>query len=128
VVVGSRAIVEARREAIQQLTGRMFAKVGIAGAFEKATDAFFMANGRGAQLIQRLKELKREYNVTAGGDKVAVASSNYHEDYFGKRFAIEERDGEPASSFCAAFGVERLTAAGLLTWGPSPSDWPEVFR
>jgi seryl-tRNA synthetase len=128
VFVGPRTAIETKREEIQQRTARLFAELGIRGDFAPASDAFFMANSRGAQIIQRLKELKREYNVAVDGEKVAVASTNYHEDYFGKRFAIEEADGRPASSCCTAFGVERLTALGLLTWGQAPRGWPEAFR
>jgi seryl-tRNA synthetase len=128
VVVGARDAVEKRRAEVQDLTDRTLATLCLAGAFEPATDAFFMGGNAGARLIQQLKELKREYVVTAGGDRVAVASSNYHEDYFGRRFSIRDTGDRPASSFCAAFGIERLTAAGLVIWGPSPDGWPEELR
>ena len=128
VVVGPRASVEAKREEIQKFTSRMFEDLGLPGEFEPASDAFFLGSSRGAKLIQQLKELKREYNATMHADRVVVASTNYHEDYFGKRFAIDEGGGRPASSCCTAFGIERLTALGLLVWGVSPADWPEVFR
>jgi hypothetical protein len=91
-----------------------------------ATDAFYLGEKSGARLIQQLKELKREYvTVLDGIAPVALCSINNHERYFAARFGLGDEDTE---STCVAFGLERLTAAGLLLWGPMPADWPEELR
>ena len=95
----------------------MFADIKMAGSFKVATDAFFLSSDRGARLVQKLKGLKREFTVTVDTTPVALASVNLHEDYFGRRFEITDGAGQTAWSCCAAFGIERLTAYGLLTWG-----------
>ncbi len=53
-----------------------------------------------------------------------MASINRHETYFGKKFAISAKD-EIAETCCIAFGLERLTAYGLLNWGLKETDWPD---
>ncbi len=103
-------------------------RLGLQGSFRPATDAFFLGANEGARLIQRLKGLKREYEVQSGFGPVAVASLNYHEDFFGTRFQITSQSGSAAHSLCLAFGLERLTACGLLEWGAEPQRWPAELR
>jgi seryl-tRNA synthetase len=128
VCIGSRDLVEIQKLELEELISTTFESIGLPGRFETATDAFFMGTGRGAQLIQQLKQLKREFQISIDANTTALASVNYHEDYFGSRFAITDCHGEPASSCCLAFGIERLTAAGILTWGPTPDNWPKELR
>jgi len=88
--------------------------LGLSGAMEPATDAFFGDPGRGRKLIQQLKKLKYELRMDAGQDGVlAVASFNLHESFFASRFDIAMADGSPAASGCAAFGIERWSLAYL---------------
>lgn len=128
VVVGRPDAIARRREGAVAALTAAFAAVGLGGDWAAATDAFFLGADEGARLIQKLKGLKREYAVSADGERVALASVNDHETYFGSRFGLRLDDGEAASSFCAAFGLERLTAYGLLLWGAEPAAWPEELR
>lgn len=128
VVVGSKNFVALTCAEVLAHLGRLFADLGLPGGFEPAVDAFFLASGRGARLLQQLKELKKEFQMPFETGPVALASVNQHEDYFGRCFDLHDDAGEPAHSFCAAFGLERLTAAGLLTWGSSPEKWPEALQ
>ena len=83
-------------------------RLGMPLRVQVATDPFFDPRGSRA-LAQVLVPVKEEF-VTDDG--VAVASLNYHRNFFGERAAIEI-DGEPAHTACAAFGVERwLDALG----------------
>lgn len=79
-----------------------------------ASDSFFFGDRLGAKVIQKLKGLKREYICSVGGEEIAVASLNKHEDFFGKRFDINTSKGSPVHSFCLAFGLERLVAAIIV--------------
>ncbi len=129
VVAGERDTVARRRDEVGRLLTAAFGLLGLGGGFAPATDAFFLGNDEGALLIQKLKGLKREFVVPWGDGGVAVASINDHEDYFARRFDLSGgHDGECASSFCAAFGIERLTAYGLLVWGAEAADWPEELK
>ncbi|MDQ6885129.1 MAG: hypothetical protein M3077_13000 [Candidatus Dormibacteraeota bacterium] len=124
VAVGTGSAVQNEASAIEGILAASFGGLGIAGGFRPATDAFFLPSGRGARIMQQLKGLKREFTSPLGGHDIALASINRHEDFFAGAFRIRLASGRPAHSFCVAFGLERLTAAGLLTWGPYPAQWP----
>lgn len=92
-----------------------------------ATDPFFAPTARGRGLLQRVKGLKRELLLPIGGGRrIAAASFNHHETFFGEAFDIRLPDGTPASSGCAAFGMERWLLAFLVAHGPDPVGWPEI--
>lgn len=124
VAIGSEAEVEATRAQLTALVASAFADLGLGGGLQPATDAFFLGQGDGAQRMQQLKGLKREYRVLDGTESIALASLNQHEDYFGRCFDIRAAGG-PAHSFCAAFGLDRLATFGLRIWGPQKSGWPD---
>jgi len=124
VIVGNARAVQAGRSEVTSRIGSSFAELGLMGALRPATDAFFLGSDRGARVMQQLKGLKQEYKVQDGAESVALASFNYHEDYFGRSFEIRA-GGELAHSFCAAFGLDRLTAYGLELWGSRPAHWPD---
>ncbi len=128
VVVGSQDFIAARRRDVQARIEKLFADLGLPGSFGTAVDAFFLGSHRGARLLQQMKELKKEFRTPLAMGPVALASVNHHEAYFGRRFGLRDAYGEHAHSLCAAFGLERLTAIGLLMWGPSPENWPEGLR
>lgn len=127
VVVGSAKTVDRKREEIERLLISTFKKLGLEGGFETATDAFFLGDKEGAKIIQKMKGLKHEFRVALPKGSVALASINNHEDYFAKCFEIKS-DKEIAYSFCAAFGIERLTAYSLLKWGADKKKWPRELR
>ena len=125
VVVGAAGVVDDEAAMIEGTLAELFRGLGIGGAFRPATDAFFLPSSRGARIMQQLKGLKREFVSPLEESGIALASINRHEDFFARAFGIRLASGRPAHSFCVAFGLERLTAAGLLTWGPDPAQWPK---
>lgn len=129
VVIGQEKAVDQKRLRVQSLLLSTFHHFGFQGGFETATDAFFLGNKEGAKIIQKMKGLKQEFRATVGKDSVALASVNNHENYFGRCFGIKSySDKDSATSFCAAFGIERLTAYGLLKWGADKKNWPKELR
>jgi len=125
VVLGPPGAVDSEASMVEGLLVDAFRRLGIGGSFRRATDAFFLPSSRGARAMQQLKGLKREFTSPLDGHDIALASINRHEDFFAGAFRITLASGGPAHSFCVAFGLERLTAAGLLTWGPDPAQWPK---
>jgi seryl-tRNA synthetase len=128
VVAGSESRAGELYGEMQALVPAMFARLGFSVETRPATDSFFLGTSDGARVIQKLKELKKEYMLRVGSAEVAVASLNNHETYFSRRFAIGTRGGPPIHSFCLAFGLERLTACGLLLWGDHEKGWPRELR
>ena len=54
-----------------------------------------------------------------------MGSINYHQDFFGRSFAIETVDG-PAHTGCIGFGYERLALAFLAQHGVDEKNWPDA--
>lgn len=110
-------------------TGRVLAlaaALGLDARLEAATDPFFAPTARGKQLLQRLKGLKQEVLLPVGGELVAAASVNLHEQFFGEAFDIRLADGAPAASACVAGGSDRWLLAFLAAHGPDARGWPPL--
>lgn len=101
--------------------------LGIPETFVPSDDSFYLgekANKR-VQVMQKLVKAKYEFRFHSNfGSSVSLASLNKHYDFFGKNFSILARE-KPASSYCMAFGLERLTIAGILLWGSDTRNWPQ---
>lgn len=93
--------------------------IGLPVAWADATDPFFAPARNPKYLFQKAEPVKRELVY---GEGLAIASTNFHRDYFGEAFRIT-RGGEPACSGCVAFGMERWLAAFLDAFGPEAGDW-----
>jgi hypothetical protein len=83
---------------------RLMQALDIPFSYEVASDPFFDMSGSVATFAQ-IQPTKRE--VTFDGH--AVASLNYHRNYFGRKFDISLGDA-PIHSSCVAFGLERWIA------------------
>ncbi len=127
VVIGKENYIDKERNKIKKTIEKTFADLGLKGSFEYAKDAFFLGQSEGAKVIQQLKELKQEFVVKDKKTPIALASINNHEDFFGKCFNIKSGNVF-ASSFCAAFGIERLATYSLKIWGKNSRNWPKVFK
>lgn len=95
-----------------------------------ANDPFFGRGGRLSKATQREQVLKWELVVPICSTELptAIASCNYHLDYFGQTFGITLADGSPAHTSCVGFGVERVTLALFKTHGLDPRGWPPSVR
>ena len=106
---------------------RLAITLGLAAGIVEAEDPFFAPTARGKALLQRVKGLKHELVLPIGGGRtLAAASINDHEAFFGEAFDIRLEGGEPASSGCVAFGLERWLLAVLTAYGPDARDWPTL--
>jgi seryl-tRNA synthetase len=113
-------------QALGWVTG-LAAELGLSDRVEEASDPFFAPTARGRALLQRVKGLKRELTLPIGeGRRLAVASLNDHELHFGEAFDLRLESGEPASSACVAFGLERWLLCVLVEHGLDPTAWPEL--
>lgn len=100
--------------------------VGLDVQVEVANDPFFGRGGRMMAAAQKEQDLKFEFlHAVASSEKLtAIASCNYHLNYFGKTFDIRTADGEAAHTACIGFGIERIVLALFMTHGLDPDHWP----
>ena len=126
VCVGDASAADAFREHGVARARALAASLALDASVEPATDPFFRPTARGRDLLQRLKGLKHELRLAVGDDSVAAASFNLHERFFGDAFGIRTADGDPATSACVAFGLERWLLAFLAEHGTRARDWPSL--
>ncbi|MDQ4079783.1 MAG: hypothetical protein M3125_03420, partial [Gemmatimonadota bacterium] len=108
VCIGSACDVEDFRQRMMRATGALASRLDLDAGFLVATDPFFAPTARGKAIVQRVKGLKHELALPIGTDRsTAAASFNNHETFFGNAFGITVESGEPASTGCVAFGLER---------------------
>ncbi|MFD0885013.1 hypothetical protein ACFQ08_10685 [Streptosporangium algeriense] len=91
---------------------------------QTATDPFFQKDAA-RTLMQQLFPVKEEFVY---GEGLAVASVNFHRNFFGERCGISLADGEPAFTSCVAFGLERWLAALGDRFGADRPDLPRRIR
>ncbi|HEV8611945.1 MAG TPA: hypothetical protein VGQ73_00455, partial [Gemmatimonadales bacterium] len=101
-------------------------ELGLEALIVEASDPFFAPSARGKALLQRVKALKHELLLPIGSRRIAAASFNHHERFFGDGFGIRTADGAAASTACVAFGLERWLLAFLCAHGPESRSWPAL--
>lgn len=127
VCIGSASDVEEFRQRMLAAVARFAAELDLAHSIELATDPFFAPTARGKTVLQKVKALKHELMLPIGRDRrIAAASFNNHETFFGEAFGIRLSDGRPAHSACVAFGLERWLLAFLTAHGPDRVLWPDL--
>ncbi|MEA2315775.1 MAG: hypothetical protein QOI03_2467 [Solirubrobacteraceae bacterium] len=130
VRLGEPETVAAWRDAWRERSLALLAAVGLDVRLDVASDPFFGRSGRLLARSQRAQELKFELLAQiAGPEPTALASFNYHQDYFSSTYAITMRDGDArAHTACLGFGLERVTLALLREHGLDVDAWPAQTR
>jgi seryl-tRNA synthetase len=130
VRIGEPETVAAWRDAWRDRSVTLLGAAGLDVRFDVASDPFFGRSGRLLARSQRAQELKFEVlTQIAGPEPTAIASFNYHQDYFSSTYGIAmDNDGGPAHTACLGFGLERITLALLRTHGLDVDTWPQPVR
>lgn len=115
VCIGDRGAVLAHLGNFKTLIGETLGSIGLPFEIEPSSDPFYEAGGSRA-IMQKVFPVKEE--VVYDGS-LAIASVNFHRNFFGERCNIRTADGEYAYSGCVAFGVERWIAALTEHFGES---------
>jgi seryl-tRNA synthetase len=108
----------------------MLQELGLPARVVPASDPFFGRVGGMLAASQREQALKLEIVVPITSEErpTACASSNYHQDHFGRTFGIRLPDGRDAHTACVAFGLERVALALVRVHGARPAAWPGSVR
>ena len=130
VRIGEPETVAAWRDGWRDRSVALLRSVGLDARPDVASDPFFGRSGRLLARSQKAQALKFEVLVPiAGPEPTAVASFNYHQDYFSSTYGIAmENGGGPAHTACLGFGLERITLALFRAHGLEVPSWPARVR
>ena len=129
IFAGPGEYVLERRQRVVDETIALLDKWGLAYEIKSATDPFFIEDYAAMTAFQLAFELKFEilaplpYKQT----DLAIGSFNYHQDFFGRSFAISGKSGAPIHTSCVGFGLERVALAFLAQHGLNPKLWPAAI-
>jgi seryl-tRNA synthetase len=128
--VGRPEHVLSQRSSFIQKTAALMDEWGFNYEIVSATDPFFINDYSVQALIQKAFDLKYEVIVPLpyANKGLAVASANYHQDFFGRSLNICGKTGDPIHTGCLGFGLERLALAFLTQYGLDPAAWPAAVR
>jgi seryl-tRNA synthetase len=113
VGIGTRDEVQDHLRAFKGRVTAFGEQLGLGLTVAAGSDPFYQPQG-GRAVLQQLFPQKEEllYDGT-----LAIASFNFHRNFFGERCCIRAADGQPAFSGCVAFGIERWLHALLARHG-----------
>jgi hypothetical protein len=120
VCLGSYEEVTAFLDRYRGRVAKLCAELDLSVTQAAASDPFFRPTQNLRWIAQRLDPVKTEFLFEG---YLAVASVNFHRDFFGETFNIR-RFGGAAFSGCIAFGLERWIYMIIQRWGSRPGDWP----
>ena len=109
VCLGTTEEVQRHLEAFKERVLGFAAALGLTLRIDVASDPFYQP-GSSRALMQKLFPQKEEMVY---GSSLAIASLNFHRNFFGERCGIRLAGGEPAFTGCVAFGIERWLHALL---------------
>jgi seryl-tRNA synthetase len=124
VCVGDRDTVLDHASSFKKRIGDFARRLGLPLEVQAATDPFFEKDAA-RTLMQQLFPVKEEFVF---GGSLAIASVNFHRNFFGERCEIALADGSPAFTSCVAFGLERWLAALTERFGGEDVTLPERIR
>lgn len=103
VCIGTRDEVQDHLRHFKQRVSRFGEELGLGLEIAIGEDPFYEPKGA-RSLMQQLFPQKEEFVY---GGSVAIASLNFHRNFFGERCNISTAGGQPAFTGCVAFGLER---------------------
>jgi seryl-tRNA synthetase len=128
VFVGAAKFVEEQRARVVEAVTKLMNAWDLAVRVVSASDPFF-ATVRGSKALwQRSRALKYEMMVDVGAGSIAAGSINFAGELFGNAFAIRTPQGNPVTTACVGFGLERLVLAFFAQHGFDRARWPDEMR
>ncbi|HYE81362.1 MAG TPA: hypothetical protein VEG39_04240 [Clostridia bacterium] len=129
IFVGTPAYVKENRTKSLNLLMELVKEWELDCFIENANDPFFTNDYKVKASFQRLQDMKYELrmNIPYLGRSIAVSSSNFHSNTFGKAFNITA-GRRPAATGCLAFGLERWVFSFLAQYGLDEAKWPKQLH
>jgi seryl-tRNA synthetase len=117
VCIGTRDEVQDHLRAFKARVTAFGERLGLGLTIEAGSDPFYQPQS-GRAVLQQLFPQKEELLYDGS---LAIASFNFHRNFFGERCRIRAADGQAAFSGCVAFGIERWLHALLAQHGSPES-------
>lgn len=133
VFVGDPEYVEDARTKGVSLVAELLDQLDLSFQITTSTDPFFATVASIRKFFQKATEAKHEVKIDIDqprdGDarSIAAGSVNYHDAFFGQKFAITGPNGEPAVSACIGLGIERIVLCCFAQHGITPDRWPDAI-
>lgn len=118
VCLGTAEAVKEHLRSFKERIHGLAGEIGLRLGTEVASDPFYQPQSSVAKL-QKLFPQKEEFVY---GGSLAIASLNFHRNFFGERCSIRTADGSPAFTGCVAFGLERWFHALLDHYQQDPKE------
>jgi hypothetical protein len=133
IFVGTADWVQNRRALAMEKVMEQLREWDVDCEVETANDPFFASMYASKTYYQMRGDLKFEMKlaIEPGPDgaprRFAAGSFNLHENFFGQTFGIKV-GGEPVSTGCTAWGIERWVLAMFTQHGLEAARWPASLR
>lgn len=126
VFFGSYEFVNSTKKKIIAFAQKLVEDVKLVGRLKNANDPFFIDEQAAYKAVyQKALNSKIELRLNIGKEKdIAVASFNFHDNFFCRNFDIKKQGEGEFVSGCTGFGLERLVYAFLCQYGLEESEWP----
>lgn len=130
VFLGSKEFVLDCRQKFMEAALTWMEELGLTGHCEVASDPFFCSPDTAAKIFnQKMLALKYELRLNVEPERtIAVASFNFHDQFFGERFKIQGGGDGWIRTGCVGFGLERFMYAFLCQYGLDQANWPQSLR
>lgn len=130
VFLGAHETVHENRERTIDLMAEFLEQHHLAGEIRTASDPFFVApESVSKTCFQLSSNSKFEVSLLLPeNQRIAVASHNYHGEFFGRAFNITLENSGHSHSACTAFGLERWVYAFLAQHGANVNSWPGIVN
>lgn len=117
VCLGTHEEVQAHLVRFKQKVLGLGERLGLELRVEPGSDPFYQPQSPRSRM-QKLFPQKEEFLY---GGSLAIASVNFHRNFFGERCSITTSDGQAAFTGCVAFGIERWLYALLERFDHDPA-------
>jgi seryl-tRNA synthetase len=127
IFVGPQEFVLKQRQKAIDETVALLDQWELSYQIKSATDPFFIEEFSNQTAFQLAFELKFEIRAALPykEDSLAVGSFNYHQDFFGRTFDIQNNAGQASHTGCVGFGLERMALAFFAQHGMDEKNWPK---
>lgn len=129
VFFGDETYVSESLEKVTNILVKLVENIGLNAELNYATDSFVMPKMSQLELLQKHSHAKQEIQAYySSSEKIAICSTNFHNNLFSKAFSINCESTEATVSGCFGLGMERIIYCILKSYGFDEIKWPKKLK